>query len=212
MSDDLAARREQYREHGFTRAELSADPFAQFQRWFHDWLATGPYDATAVSLATADADGRPSLRVVLLKGVDHGFVFFTNQESRKGTDLAANPHAALCAAWIDVQRQVRVTGPIEVVSTDEADAYFATRPRGSQLAAWASDQTQPITDRPTLEARFADAEARYADQPVPRPPYWGGYRLIPDEFEFWQGRANRMHDRCRYRRAGDGWVTERLMP
>ena len=212
MNDDLAARREQYREHGFTRAELSADPFAQFQRWFHDWLATGPYDATAVSLATADADGRPSLRVVLLKGVDHGFVFFTNQESRKGTDLAANPHAALCAAWIDVQRQVRVTGPIEVVSTDEADAYFATRPRGSQLAAWASDQTQPITDRPTLEARFADAEARYADQPVPRPPYWGGYRLIPDEFEFWQGRANRMHDRCRYRRAGDGWVTERLMP
>ena len=212
MSDDLAARREQYREHGFTRAELSTDPFTQFQRWFHDWLATGPYDATAVSLATADADGRPSLRVVLLKGVDHGFVFFTNQESRKGADLAANPYAALCCGWIDVQRQVRVTGRVEVVSTAEADAYFATRPRGSQLAAWASDQTQPIADRGALEDRFADAELRYADQPVPRPPYWGGYRLIPDEFEFWQGRANRMHDRCRYRRDGDAWATDRLMP
>lgn len=211
-ADDLAARREDYSSHGFPEAEMSADPFEQFDRWYADWLAVDPYDANAMAVATADEHGRPAVRFVLLKGIDHGFCFYTNTDSRKGRDLAINPQASLCFAWIDVQRQVRITGSVERVDDGTADAYFASRPRGSQLGAWASDQSQPIAGRSELEARWADADRRFADGDVPRPPNWGGYRVVPDDFEFWQGRTSRLHDRYRYTRAADGWAFDRLMP
>ncbi len=210
--DELAHLREVYGDRGLRRADLAPDPLTQFRRWFADWTATDPYDANAVALATADAEGRPSVRFVLMKGLDTGFVFFTNTRSRKGADLAANPWAALCFAWITLERQVRVTGPVEAVSGEEADAYFASRPRGSQVGAWASDQTTVVADRAELERRWADAGHRFPDE-VPRPPHWGGYRVLPEEVELWQGRPNRMHDRLRYRRSDDGgWLIERLAP
>jgi pyridoxamine 5'-phosphate oxidase len=208
---DPAPIRESYGTRGLRREDVADDPFVQFGTWFDEWLELAPYDATAVALATADAHGRPSVRNVLLKGVDHGFVFFTNYDSRKGQELAANPQAALCFSWIQVERQVRVVGPVEKVTPEESDAYFATRPAGSQWGAWASDQSRPVADRATLERRWADAEARYGAS-VPRPPNWGGYRVIPDELEFWQGRPSRLHDRFRYARAEHGWAITRLMP
>jgi pyridoxamine 5'-phosphate oxidase len=208
---DPAPIRESYGTQGLSREDLADDPFVQFGVWFDGWLALAPYDATAVALATADAHGRPSVRNVLLKGVDHGFVFFTNYDSRKGQELAANPQAALCFSWIQVERQVRVVGPVEKVAPEESDAYFATRPAGSQWGAWASDQSRPIADRAALERRWADAEARHGAS-VPRPPNWGGYRVVPDELEFWQGRPSRLHDRFRYTRTENGWDITRLMP
>ena len=213
-ADDLAARREDYSSTGFDRADVADDPFEQFQRWYGEWLAVEPYDANAMAVATADAHGRPSVRFVLLKGVDHGFVFFTNATSHKGRDIAVNPQASLCFGWIGVQRQVRVTGVVEPVVDEEVDAYFASRPRGSQLGAWASNQSRPTPDRAALEQRWSDAERRFAGRDVPRPPDWGGYRVIPDEIEFWQGRSSRLHDRIVYRRpAPDApWEILRLMP
>jgi pyridoxamine 5'-phosphate oxidase len=208
---DPAPIRESYGARGLRRSDLAPDPFEQFGAWFDEWVDLAPYDATAVALATASADGRPSVRFVLLKGVDRGFVFFTNYDSRKGDELAANPQAALCFGWLEVQRQVRVVGAVERVDPSESDAYFATRPVGSRLGAWASEQSRPIEDRDALEARWADAGARYGDD-VPRPPHWGGYRLVPDEVEFWQGRPSRLHDRFRYTRAADGWDITRLQP
>lgn len=212
MTRDLAALRETYGELGLDREDLTDDPFAQFQRWFDEWSATEPYDSTAVALATADRDARPSVRFVLLKGVDSGFVFFTNYASRKGDELAANPRASLCFAWLDLERQVRAAGAVERVSDAESDAYFASRPRDSRIGAWASDQSRPVADRAELERRWADADARFAGDDVPRPPFWGGYRLVPDEVEFWQGRRNRMHDRFRYTRTNEGWDINRLQP
>ncbi|MGN6189966.1 MAG: pyridoxamine 5'-phosphate oxidase [Conexibacter sp.] len=198
-----------------TEDDLLPDPIALVQRWFTDAQAAGVEQHDAMTLATATADGRPSARAVLLKGIDQrGFAFFTNYESRKAGELDANPHAALVLLWIPLQRQVRVSGRVTRLSADESDAYFATRPRGSQLGAWASQQSRPLPDRAELEARWAALEQRWAGgAAVPRPPHWGGYRVEPDEIEVWQGRANRLHDRFRYvRTSAGGWTHERLQP
>jgi pyridoxamine 5'-phosphate oxidase len=196
-----------------TEDELPPDPIALVRRWFADAQAAGVEQHDAMTLATATPDGRPSARAVLLKGIDRrGFAFFTNYESRKARELDANPQAALVLLWIPLQRQVRIAGRVERLSAEESDAYFATRPRGSQLGAWASRQSEPLPDRAELEARWAALDERYAGGVVPRPPHWGGYRVEPDEIELWQGRANRLHDRFRYRRSDGGWAYERLQP
>lgn len=209
--------REQYSNQGLSAADAAADPIVQFQRWFDDWLATGPYDANAMILATADADGRPSVRAVLLKGLDErGFVFHTNRRSAKGRDLERSHRAALCFSWHALERQVRVAGTAEHLPDDESDAYFASRPRAAQIAASASPQSEVIADRAELEGLIAQTEARCGpDAAVRRPPHWGGYLVRPLEVEFWQGRRDRMHDRLRYRRpdvSSSEWVTERLAP
>jgi pyridoxamine 5'-phosphate oxidase len=194
--------------------DLLPDPIALAQRWFADAQASGIEQHDAMTLATATPEGRPSARAVLLKGIDaRGFAFFTNYESRKARELDANPHAALVLLWVPLQRQLRVTGRVERLSDEESDAYFATRPRGSQLGAWASQQSRPLPDRTELEERWAALDERYGGGTVPRPPHWGGYRVVPDEIEVWQGRANRLHDRFAYvRTPGGGWTHARLAP
>ncbi|KXK61732.1 pyridoxamine 5'-phosphate oxidase [Micromonospora rosaria] len=195
--------------------DLAADWHTQFDRWFHDAVAAGLPEPNAMVVGTADADGRPSGRTVLLKGYDPaGFVFFTNYASRKGGDLAANPYASLVFPWFGMQRQVVVTGRVDRLDRAETEAYFASRPRGSQLGAWASTQSSVVADRSVLEERYRAVQRRFADvEPVPAPPHWGGLRVRPDAVEFWQGRPDRMHDRLRYRLAAPGeWVTERLAP
>lgn len=193
--------------------DLPPDPLTLVRRWFAEAHAAGIEQADAMTLATATPDGRPSARAVLLKGVDaRGFAFFTNYESRKARELEANPHAALVLLWIAQQRQVRATGAVVRLSAEESDAYFATRPRGSQLGAWASQQSRPLPQRAELEDRVAALEARYDGAVVPRPPHWGGYRVEPDEVEVWQGRPNRLHDRIAYTRTADGWERTRLQP
>lgn len=206
--------RDAYRQRGLSRRDLAPDPFEQFRRWFAEAEEVEPPEPNAMTLATATRDGRPSARMVLLKGVDErGFVFYTNYESRKGRELAENPWAALVFWWPHMARQVRVEGRVEKVSEAESDAYFRTRPRGSQIGAWASRQSTVIASRAELEARYRQYEAEFEGREVPRPPYWGGYRLVPEVFEFWQGRLNRLHDRFRYRKQPDGsWVIERLAP
>jgi len=190
------------------------DPFARFQAWLAAAEASEPNDPNAMTLATATADGRPSARMVLLKGVDdRGFVFYTNRESRKGGELAENPHAALLFHWKSLRRQVRVEGPVEEVSAAESDSYFASRPRLSRLGAWASDQSRPLSSRAVLVGRVAELELRYKFGEIPRPPHWGGYRLVPEAFEFWQDMPYRLHDRSRLTRAaGGGWDESRLFP
>jgi pyridoxamine 5'-phosphate oxidase len=199
--------------HALTEADLLDDPLALLRRWYAEAREAGPR-ADAMTLATATPDGRPSARIVLLKGIeDDGVTFFTNYESRKGRELEANPHAALVLLWPAIDRQVRLAGAVRRVSAEESDAYFATRPRGSQLGAWASRQSRPLRDRAQLDERLAQAEARYAGGPVPRPPHWGGFRLVAREVEFWQGRADRLHDRFAYVREADGgWTRTRLSP
>ncbi len=193
--------------------DLLPDPIALAQRWFADAQAAEIEQHDAMTLASATPDGRPSARAVLLKGIDaRGFAFFTNYESRKAHELDANPRAALMLLWIPLQRQLRATGQVERLSDEESDAYFATRPRGSQLGAWASQQSRPLPDRAELEERWAALDARYGGGTVPRPPHWGGYRVVPDEIEVWQGRANRLHDRFAYVRSADGWTHQRLAP
>ena len=192
---------------------MAGDPFELFNNWFTEAQATEPNDPEAMALATADSTGRPSLRMVLMK--DHGsagFTFYTNEESDKGRDLAKNPRAALLFHWKSLRRQVRAEGPVEVVSEAEADAYFATRGRESQLGSWASDQSRPLDSRATFEARFEEAKARFEGVSVPRPPHWLGYRLTPVRIEFWTDRPHRLHERRLFTRAGSGWDESLLYP
>ncbi|HJZ90525.1 MAG TPA: pyridoxamine 5'-phosphate oxidase [Gemmataceae bacterium] len=194
-------------------ADADPDPVRQFQLWFDAAVAAGLPEPNAMTLATCTADGVPSARIVLLKICDErGLAFFTNYQSRKGRELANNPRAALVFFWPALERQVRVEGRVELVSADESDAYFAGRPVNSRLGAWASEQSAVIPSRDELERKQREYEAQFPDGRVPRPPHWGGYRVVPDVFEFWQGRPSRLHDRLRYRRVAGRWVIERLSP
>jgi pyridoxamine 5'-phosphate oxidase len=194
------------------------EPFAIFHTWMNAAIEREPNDPNAMTLATASADGRPSARIVLLKAVDppgganSGFVFYTNTASRKGDELAANPRAALLFHWKTLDRQVRIEGRVQAVKPAEADAYYASRPRLSRLGAWASDQSRPLADRALLESRLADAEAQHPGEDIPRPPYWSGYRLVPDRFEFWQSMPFRLHDRTLYVHDGTSWRQSKLFP
>ena len=199
---------------GLVEADVDPDPVVQFGRWFDDAKAAGLVEPSAMALATATADGVPSARMVLLRGVDQrGFVFYTNYESRKAAELAANPRAALVFWWGELQRQIRVEGPVERTSQEESAAYFRTRPPGSRLSAWASPQSRVIPGRAVGDERVAELAAGHPDGDIPLPPFWGGYRLVPEVVELWQGRPNRLHDRLRYTRSADGgWRIERLAP
>jgi len=188
------------------------EPLAPFRRWL-DEAWKGEPNAHAMTLATTTSDGRPSARAVLLKGLDErGYVFYTNLESRKSKELLANPHAALCFLWKSLNRQVRVEGFVELATDGEADAYFASRPRDSQIGAWASDQSRPLASRAELERRVDEFSRRFGKEPVPRPPYWAGFRVVPQRVEFWQERPSRLHDRILFIHEGDGWRRERLFP
>lgn len=212
-SPDLAALRAEYAREGLDEADAGDDPVALFGRWLDDAVAAGVNESNAMALATADAGGRPSVRIVLLKGFDNaGAIFYTNYASRKGRELAANPWASAVLLWHPLQRQVRIEGQVERLEPVESDAYFASRPRGAQIGAAASHQSRPIEDRAELEARVADVERTFEGRDVERPGEWGGYRLTLDAVEFWQGRANRVHDRLRFTRDSNGWSRERLQP
>jgi len=209
----LDAKRVEYETAGFDIGDVDPDPVVQVQRWWDEWSSVAPNEPSAVVLATADATGRASARTVLLRGLDaSGFTFFTSYDSRKGQDLDSHAYGTILASWVPLLRQVNVQGPIAKVDRAESEAYFAGRPRGSQLAAWASHQSSVLADRAELEDRFAAADRRFDSREVPCPPYWGGYRLVPDSIELWQGRPSRMHDRLRYERDGAGWGIVRLSP
>jgi pyridoxamine 5'-phosphate oxidase len=212
---DLAALRREYENTGLRRAEMHPDPIEQFATWFPTAVNSGLLEANAITLATVSPDGMPSARVVLLKAFDQrGFVFFTNYESSKGRDLEGNPHASFALYWPSLHRQIRVSGRTEKTSREDSEAYFHSRPRGSQLGAWVSRQSEVIDARRILDARMAEMAQRFAGKDViDLPPHWGGYRIIPSEIEFWQGRADRLHDRFHYTRQEDGlWLLERLAP
>jgi pyridoxamine 5'-phosphate oxidase len=209
----IADLRRDYQGAALDERSVDRDPHRQFEEWFQAAVAAGVPEPNAMTLATVDARGRPAARIVLLKDHDvRGFTFYTNYESRKGRELATRPFAALVFFWVELERQIRIEGAIEPVDSAAADVYFRKRPRLSRLAAWASAQSAPLPDRATLEARFEEAQRRYPGEDVARPPHWGGYRLLPDAFEFWQGRASRLHDRITYRRDDTGWDIGRLAP
>ena len=211
--EDLARLRSEYQASGLRRADLPADPMVLWRAWLDDAQAAGLAEPNAMVVTTVDPDGRPSNRTVLCKGADErGFVFSTNYSSRKGEAIAAHPTVALLFPWYPLSRQVIVDGTAERTSREESAAYFATRPRGAQLSAAASEQSRAVADRETLEARVADLAAQYADADVPCPPGWGGFVVRPSRIEFWQGRTNRLHDRLRFSRAPKGWSVERLFP
>jgi pyridoxamine 5'-phosphate oxidase len=213
MSDPFVESRHSYDRDTLDESRAADEPFAQFRRWIGDALASDVIEPNAMTLATVDAGGTPAARIVLLRGWDErGFVFFTNYESNKGHELAANPVAALVFFWGKLERQVRINGRVEILRADESDAYFAKRPRGSRVSAWASPQSQVIRGRDVLEAGMEEIERRFAGADVPRPPFWGGYRVIPGRIEFWQGRPDRAHDRICYSTAAGGWIRERLAP
>lgn len=209
---DLAQLRVDYKHAALSERDAAGNPFDQFARWFDEAVAAALPEPNAMTLATVDAAGRPAARIVLLKGVDaRGFVFHTNYDSRKGRELAADPRVALLFFWVELERQVRIEGTAERASAAESDAYFAARPRASRVSAWASPQSAPIPDRAWLEAQFAATAARFASD-VPRPPNWGGVRVVPDRFEFWQGRESRLHDRLVWSLEGEHWTIGRLAP
>ena len=210
---DLSRVREAYEMAGLEEADLADDPVAQFQQWFAEVEAAGYWEPNAMVLSTVTADGSPSARNVLLKRVDErGFVLFTNYTSDKASEMEATHRAALTFSWTELRRQVRVVGDAQRLTDEESDRYWTTRPRGSQLGAWSSDQSAVVADRATLERAFAEQQERWASREVERPDHWGGYRVRPDTVEFWQGRPDRLHDRLRYRRGQDGWVVERRAP
>jgi len=209
---NIADLRQEYMRAGLSEASAEPDPIRQFERWFEDALRARLPLPNAMTLATVGAAGAPSARVVLLKGIeDGGFVFYTNYMSRKGRELEARPAACLVFLWSDLERQVRVEGAVEKVSAGASDEYFASRPLGARLSAWASAQSERVSSRNVLEAAMAKARERHEDSPQ-RPPHWGGYRVVPEAIEFWQGRADRLHDRLLYLRSGGAWTIERLSP
>ncbi|HTK53118.1 MAG TPA: pyridoxamine 5'-phosphate oxidase [Gemmatimonadaceae bacterium] len=210
---DLAALRRDYALATLEERDVDPDPIRQFERWFADAAAARVPEPNAMTLSTATRDGVPSARIVLLKGVDaNGFAFYTDYRSRKGAELAENPLAALTFLWKEIERQVRITGSVSRVSVEESEAYFRTRPPGSRLGAWASHQSAVLASREELEARVQDVAGRFPDGDVPLPPHWGGFRVTPDEIEFWQGRPSRLHDRLLYRGGEGGWEISRLSP
>ncbi len=213
-NQDIAGLRKEYSKKSLDVNHVKEDPFEQFREWFDEALKSEVPEANAMTLSTTDEGGRPSGRIVLLKAVDEkGFVFYTNFQSRKGKELENNPYAAITFFWVELERQVRVRGAVEKVDGKTADEYFSSRPIGSKQGAWVSPQSQPIPGKETLLEKFREVQETYPGEDIPRPPYWGGFRVIPDEIEFWQGRPNRLHDRIWYGLSEEqGWTLKRLAP